>query len=108
VQEELSPHIQGTSTVPEFVSISHAAGRALVTTKDAPNQRAVTYFARLSGQQIDAIELPSRPLASGLVPGAGKGFVAQQHPEGRVTFIDLESGKEKTVSGFELSGKVVQ
>ncbi len=108
VEDELSPHIQGTSTVPEFVTISHQAGRALITTEEAPTRRASTYFARLPGLQIDAIELPSRPLASGLVPEADKGFVAQQHPEGRVTFIDMESGREKTVTGFELSGKVVQ
>jgi DNA-binding beta-propeller fold protein YncE len=107
VRDAFSMHMQGTSTAPEFVTISHKSGRALITTKDAPGQRAFTYFARFPGLQIDAIELPSRPLASGLVPDAGKGFVAQHHPEGRVTFIDMESGTEKTVTGFELSGKVV-
>jgi hypothetical protein len=34
--------------------------------------------------------------------------VAQEHVEGRVTFVDLETGSEKTVTGYELSSKVVE
>ena len=39
---------------------------------------------------VDAFPLDSVPLphASGLVPEANQAFVAQQHPEGRITFID--------------------
>jgi hypothetical protein len=56
---------------------------------------------------LDRIALPSRPLAVGLVAEMGQGFVAQEHSEGRVTFVDLESGQDKTVTGFELAAKVV-
>ena len=41
------------------------------------------------------------------VPAAGKGFVAQEHPEGRITFIDLVDGQSREITGFELSAKVV-
>jgi hypothetical protein len=41
------------------------------------------------------------------MPDVGKGFVAQSHPEGRITFIDLVSGEPRTITGFELGAKVV-
>jgi hypothetical protein len=40
------------------------------------------------------------------VPDANKAFVAQRHPEGRITFIDLETGEPRTMTGFELIAKV--
>jgi hypothetical protein len=51
--------------------------------------------------------LASPPIAVGVVPGARRAFIAQQHPEGRLTFIDLESGVARTLTGFELSSRVV-
>lgn len=108
VAKALAHHISGTDTPPEFVSISAEAGRVLVTTAAKADKSAATYFGRFPGLQVDRIDLPSRPLASGIVPAANQGFVAQEHVEGRVTFIDLETGSEKTVTGYELSSKVVQ
>jgi hypothetical protein len=34
--------------------------------------------------------------------------VAQRHPEGRITFIDLDTGEQHTLTGFELSTEVGQ
>jgi hypothetical protein len=108
VKAELPPRIQGTDVAPEFVSLSSQAGRALITTGSSTSRRARSYFGRFPSLQLDEVELPSRPLASGIVPDAGQAFVAQQHAEGRVTFIELESGADQTVTGFELSSRVVQ
>lgn len=108
ISRELPARIEGTPTAPEFVSISGDSGRALITTASTNSQRAHTYFGRFPSLQLDDVELPSRPLASGIIPDAGQAFVAQEHPEGRVTFIDLESGEDQTVTGFELSSRVVQ
>jgi hypothetical protein len=47
------------------------------------------------------------PGATGIVPLAKRGFVAQKHPEGRITFIDLETGAAQTLSGFEIAARVV-
>jgi hypothetical protein len=33
--------------------------------------------------------------------------VAQKHPEGRITFVTLESGEARTLTGFELGSRVV-
>lgn len=108
VAEELPPRIEGTDTEPEFVSISSSPARALITTGATSLTRAAAYFGRFPTLRLDAVELPSRPLASGIVPDAGQAFVAQEHSEGRITFISLESGASETVTGFELSSKVVQ
>jgi len=108
VDRELPPRIEGTDTPPEFVSLSSDPGRALVTTRSSLSTRASTYFARFPELQVDKVPLPSRPLSSGIVPGAERAFVAQEHPEGRVTFVALDSGAEQTVTGFELTGKVVE
>ena len=56
---------------------------------------------------VDRYALASPPIAVGVVAGAKRAFVAQQHPEGRLTFIDLESGIARTLTGFELSSRVV-
>ena len=39
--------------------------------------------------------------------GAGKGFVAQAHPDGRITFVDSKTGEVRTITGFELATQVV-
>jgi hypothetical protein len=81
--------------------------RALVTVSDPGRRSYGTFLVRTPNLQVDFSSLSSEPLASGTVPGAQKGFVAQLHPEGRITFIDLNEGGEREITGFELSSKVV-
>lgn len=107
VLEALPPRIESTATAPEFVSVSHAAERALITTAVDGAGRAEAVLAHFPTLLVDRIALPSRPLAVGILPEAGRGFVSQVHDEGRVTFVDLDDGEDKTVTGFELAGKVV-
>lgn len=107
VAEALPPRIEGTENLPEYVSLSAEFQRALITTAAGADGQADAFFAQFPGLLVDHIALPSRPLATGLVPDVGQGFVAQEHAEGRVTFVDLDDGNEKTVTGFELTAKVV-
>lgn len=107
LKEELPPRIEGTQNLPEHVSVSAKAERALITTVVEGTGRAEAFLAYFPALLLDRIALPSRPLAVGLVADMGQGFVAQEHTEGRVTFVDLESGQDKTVTGFELAAKVV-
>ena len=107
VAKNLPPRIEGTNNQPEYVSLSGELQRALITTTNSATSQADIFFAQFPGLLVDRIRLSSRPLATGLVPGAEQGFVAQEHPEGRVTFINLTNGQEKTVTGFELAAKVV-
>ncbi len=117
VARNLPAKIQGTqaATVPADLATATAAmvaigdTRALVTVTDGvATHRA--YLARMPELIVDAFELASRPLphASGLVPDANQAFIAQEHPEGRITFIDLATGDVHTLTGFELSTQVKQ
>ena len=62
---------------------------------------------------IDLLTLMGRqrPLASPPetvqpVPGAGKVAVSQDHPTGRITFLDVATGESDTLTGFELGGLI--
>lgn len=104
----LPPKIQGTEAPPMSVAIGPAPStRAVVTTRDDVKKIYGAYLARMPQLQVDRIDLPSLPLATGMVPVANVAFVAQEHPEGRITFIDLSDGKARTLTGFELGAKVV-
>lgn len=104
----LPPRIQGTEAPVLGVSISPAPShRALVVTRGGVGQEHAAYLARLPQLQVDRIRLASPPLALGMAPAANVAFVAQEHPEGRLTFIDLDGGAARTVTGFELGTRVV-
>lgn len=108
VADDLPPKLEGTDAPARFVAVSSDPSRALVTTLGDDDEPHDVLLARFPGLQVDRIRLASAPLASGIVPAAGQGFVAQSHPEGRVTFVDLEDGAARTLTGFELGGKVVE
>jgi hypothetical protein len=108
IAKNLPPKIQGTDAPTLAVSIAPAPStRAIVTTRNDTTKNYATYLARMPELQVDRINLASPPLASGMVPSAGVAFVAQEHPEGRITFVNLEKGDARTLTGFELGAKVV-
>ena len=99
-----------TTDAPVF-AVAQSTGdtpRAVVTVSDG---KAIfsAYVVRMPELVIDSVKLPSRPLpgATGLVPEAGVAYIAQAHPQGRITFINLETGVPRTITGFEISAKVV-
>jgi hypothetical protein len=109
VADALPPKIQGTDAPPFRVTLaSTAAGlRALVTVRDDAAAIHGTYLVRMPSLQVDRIPLSSPPIAAGVLPDDGVAFVAQRHPEGRITFIDLNTAEAETLTGFELSSRVV-
>lgn len=110
VDAALPPKIQGTDAPPFRVSIAETASSGLcglVTTRDDARNIHAAYLVRMPSLQVDRIELPSPPIAVGLLPEHGVGYVAQQHPEGRITFINLETAAPQTLTGFELADRVV-
>ncbi len=102
-----APRIEGTDAPPTAVAIAPSpSSRALVTVRDDPTRRFGVYVARMPSLQVDYMPLASPPIATGMVPAAGKGYVAQLNPDGRITFIDLVDGTARTLTGFELAAKV--
>ncbi|HWO08160.1 MAG TPA: hypothetical protein VNN80_01730 [Polyangiaceae bacterium] len=103
-----APKRVATDAPAELVALDPATSeRAIVTVSDPGSGLYGAYFVRMPSLQVDFLPLPSRPLSSGVVPAAGQGFVSQQHPEGRITFISLDAGVSRMITGFELSAKVV-
>jgi hypothetical protein len=99
-----------TTEAPVF-AVAQSAGktpRAVVTVSDG-NATFAAYVVRMPELVVDTVKLPSRPLpnATGLVPDAGVAYIAQAHPQGRITFINLETGVARTITGFEIAAKVV-
>jgi hypothetical protein len=101
-------HIEGTDAPPQSVAISPSGDRALVSVRDSANGVYAVYVAQMPSLIIDRFALASPPMSVGIVESAHVGFVAQEHPEGRITFIDLSSGQAHTITGFELAASVVQ
>jgi hypothetical protein len=114
VAKSLPPKIQGTlaSTVPldptkAAALVTTTNERALVTVSDGATVN-YSYMIRMPELTVDQFALDSVPLAqaSGIVPDANQAFVAQKHPDGRITFIDLDTKELHTLTGFELSAQV--
>ncbi|HEX6274840.1 MAG TPA: hypothetical protein VFZ53_17480, partial [Polyangiaceae bacterium] len=103
-----APKIVATDAAPMSVAFSPDGASAVVATRDLTLGRFGAYVVHLGDFEETFVTLPSPPLAAGIVPLAGKAFVAQAHPEGRITFVNVEDGRYKTLTGFELAGRVVE
>jgi hypothetical protein len=109
VATALPAKIQGTDAPPFRVTLaSTTAGlRGLVTVRDDASGVHGAYVLRMPSLQVDFVPLSSPPLAAGVLADNDIAFVAQEHPEGRITFIDLETTEAETLTGFELSDRVI-
>jgi hypothetical protein len=81
--------------------------QVVVAERNDAQQVFGAYLGHMPELKVDRYPLASPPIAVGVIEGAKRAYVAQQHPEGRLTFIDLESGVARTLTGFELSSRVV-
>ncbi len=107
VASALPARIVETKAPPFAVAFSDAHDRAIVGERGATPDGYGAYLARLPQLTVDRFPLASPPTAVGLVAGAKRAYVAQQHPDGRITFIDLDTGTSRTLTGFELGARVV-
>lgn len=55
---------------------------------------------------VTPTRLASPPISVGAVPQTDTVFVSQEHPEGRITFINWKTGEKNTVTGFELNSRI--
>lgn len=103
----LTAKIVSTTAAPNAVALSPSSDRAIVTVRDDSTNTYGAYLAKMPSFEVDPYVLASPPLAAGVVVGANRAFIAQDHPEGRITFIDLTTGEARTLTGFELGARVV-
>jgi hypothetical protein len=105
VANALPPKIVATQAPPTAVAVTN--DRAIIAERDDRTNVFGAYLARMPQLMVERYALASPPIAVGVVAGAKRAFIAQQHPDGRLTFIDLETGVARTLTGFELSSRVV-
>lgn len=74
---------------------------------DAPTSTREVQVVTVQTGVVVGKALGSPPSAVGILPGANQAFVAQRHPLGRVSFVDLGADSVRTVTGFDLNGHVV-
>jgi DNA-binding beta-propeller fold protein YncE len=108
--QKRSAKVVGADAVPSARAFDEAGRFALVTVGNEKSTKYGVFRVRLDTMQEDFLELASPPAtaATGIVDEVGRGFVAQIHPEGRITFIDLETAQAHTITGFELAARIVQ
>jgi len=99
--------IQATGAPLRALAFSPAGDRALLTVRDDRAGVFAVYLALFPTLEVRRYPLASPPIAAGVAAAARRGYVAQQHPEGRITFLTLDSGEARTLTGYELGARVV-
>lgn len=54
----------------------------------------------------ETFRVPSLPDGLGTIPEAGKIYIDQKHPQGRLTFVDVFDDTRKTVTGYQLNAGI--
>jgi hypothetical protein len=103
----LPPEIEETDVPPQAVAITPAGDRVLVTERDDSKNVYGVYVGQFPSLAIQKISLASPPIAVGVLAAANEGYVAQKNAEGRITFVALDSGQSRTLTGFEIGASVV-
>ena len=99
--------IQATDAPIQAVAVSPAGDRVLLTVRDDRQAIFGAYLGQFPTLAVQRYPLASPPIAAGVAATAGRGYVAQQHPDGRITLIALDSGDARTLTGYELGARVV-
>lgn len=107
VGQSLPAKIVATKAPPVAVAVTNE--RAIIAERSNKTGTGIygAYLARMPQLMVDRLDLASPPTAVGVVAGANRAFIAQEHPEGRLTFVDLDTGVARTLTGFELASRVV-
>jgi hypothetical protein len=104
---DLPALIEETDVPPQAVAITPAGDRVLITERDDVKKIYGVYVGRFPSMEIQKIVLASPPIAVGVLATANEGYVAQKNAEGRITFVALDSGQARTLTGFEIGAGVV-
>ena len=107
VSQNLPARIVGTEAPPTAVAMAPGNTRGIVAERDDTTEVYGAYITKMPELTYDRYTLASPPIAVGIVAGANRAYVAQEHPEGRITFIDLVGGEARTLTGFELAARIV-
>jgi hypothetical protein len=125
----LPAKIVSLPAIPMAVALAPTSDRALVSIRDDTRSIYGADLAMLPSFDVTSYTLASPPIAVGITTGsapgdagasgdagstgdggaapAPRGDIAQDYAEGRITFVDLQDGSPRTISGFELGASIV-
>ena len=105
----LPAKIVSLPATPIAVALSPASDRALISLRDDSTSTFGAYLAMMPSLEVRPYVLASPPIAVGIAAGTmpARGYIAQDYAEGRITFVDLTGGAERTITGFELGARIV-
>lgn len=104
--------LQRTGTTrPSRYAFSPAGGYVGVALRDDGLKKYQLMAVNLGTLVTTTLPLASTPLFMGTVPPAQgvtphRVFVSQDHPAGRISVIQLDSGQVRTATGFTLNGEI--
>lgn len=81
---------------------------AFVLLRDDMARVAQAHRVSLRSFTVQTLGLGSPPTSVGAVPLTMRVFIGQEHPEGRITFVDWATGASQSVTGFELNSRIVE
>jgi hypothetical protein len=56
--------------------------------------------------RMDTFRVSSLPDGIGAIRGARKIYISQIHPQGRLSFLDVETGERQTITGYQLNAGI--
>jgi hypothetical protein len=100
-----------SSTRPTRFAFSPRGGYVGVALRDDGLHKYQLDAVNLSSLVSTTLSLPSTPLYMGTVPEAAgitphRVFVSQDHPAGRISVIQLDTGQMRTATGFTLNAEI--
>ncbi|MFI5306304.1 MAG: YncE family protein, partial [Polyangiales bacterium] len=98
--------LQVTSSAPGAFSIVPDGSYLFVLFRDDASGVREVQKIEAKSFLVQPIELGSPPISLGSVPQSKRMFVNQDHPDGRITFIDWDTNQTRTVTGFELNSRI--
>jgi hypothetical protein len=98
--------LQTTQAMPGAFSVVPDGSAIFVLFRDDASALREVQRIDTTSFLVEKFNLGSPPISIGAVPQSDSVFVSQDHPEGRITFIDWKSGEKNTVTGFELNSRI--
>lgn len=105
LDQPLPARIAATEAPPFAVAMTDQY--AVVAERDDRTGVFAAQIAKLDTLAVERYPLASPPLAAGVIADLKRAYVSQSHPDGRITFFDLDTGSSRTLTGFELGARVV-
>ena len=98
--------LQVTATTPgSFTLVPDSTFLFIVFRDDAADVREL-HQVDMKSFLVKPFPLGSPPVSVGTVQSVTRVFVSQDHADGRITFIDWQTGEARTVTGFELNSRI--